>query len=323
MWPFRRGGRASTAQLPVIDPAQGDPVAARLVAAAKQGDWRTLSAVLSAVEHPDDHMFSVKAAAFTSGVERWVDDWVAAEPRSVLPLLIKGAHAIDWAWEARGGGRADTVGDEAFKLFFRRLKLAEDCLDEVTERDPDSATAWAFLVILGRGRQLGIEETRRRFEEVRRRHPWHLQAHDHMLQQLCRKWGGSHELMHEFAGQTLAAMPAGSPLGRLTAIAHLEHWLDLPPEEDLRYIGSAEVRAQLHAAADRSVRHPDYVRRPGWPSVHNAFAMAFAFSSEWVAAGEQFDLLGDLVTEWPWEYMDRPDVVFRRFRKRVYTELGR
>lgn len=323
MWPFRRGQRASGQPRLAIDPAMGDPVAARLIVAAKQGDWRTISDVLSGVKQPDDHTFYVRATAYNSGVQQWIDDWVAAEPRSALPLLVKGVHAIDWAWEARGGGRASTVSDEAFRLFFKRLKLAEDCLDEVTDRDPDSATPWAFLVVLGRGRQLGIDETRRRFEEVRRRYPWHLEAHDQMLQQLCRKWSGSHELMHEFAQQTLAEMPAGSPLGRLTAVAHLERWLDLPSGEDATYIASAEVRAQLLAAADRSVRHPDYVRRPGWPSVHNTFAMAFAFGTEWAAAGEQFDLIGDLVTEWPWQYMSRPEQAFLQTRNHTYGELGR
>ncbi len=322
MWPFSRRRKASIERL-TIDPAMGDPVAARLIAAAQEGDWRTISDTMSGVEHQDDHTHYVRTAAFTGGVERWIDEWVAAEPRSTLPLLVKGAHAIDWAWEARGGGRANTVSDEAFKLFFKRLKLAEDCLDEVTDRDRDSASPWSFLIILGRGRQLGIDETRRRFEEVRQRHPWHVEAHEQMLQQLCRKWGGSHELMHEFAARTLADMPAGSPLGQLTVAGHVEHWLDLDSGEDGAYIGSAQVRAELIAAADRSVRHPDYVRRPRWPSVHNAFAMAFSFSGEWAAAGEQFDLIGDLVTEWPWQYMGQPDQSFLQFRKRTYSELGR
>lgn len=317
MWPFRRAGR------PTIDPAMGDPLAARLIAASQQGDWRTIRELLAGVGHPDDHMFRVRAAAYVKGVEQWIDEWVAAEPRSALPLLVKGAHAIDWAWEARGGGRANTVGEEAFKLFFKRLKLAEDCLDEVTERDPDSATAWAFLVILGRGRQLGVEETRRRFEEATRRHPWHLEAHDQMLQQLCRKWGGSHELMHEFAARTVAEMPAGSPLGRLTATAHLERWLDLKSGEDTAYLGSAEVRAELRAAADRSVRHPGYERRPGWPSPHNSFAMAFSLAGDWAAAAEQFDAIGDLMTEFPWQYTPFPRRKFRKLRDRARAETGR
>jgi hypothetical protein len=323
MWPFRRRQRAADQVRLAIDPAMGDPTAARLGVAGAQGDWRTISEILSTVQHPDDHTWYVRMAAYQPGVERWIDEWVAAEPRSTLPLLVKGAHAIDWAWAARGNGRANTVSAEAFKLFFKRLKLAEDCLDEVTDRDQDSATPWSFLVVLGRARQLGIDETRRRFEEVRRRYPWHLDAHGQMLQQLCRKWSGSDELMHGFAQQTLAEMPAGSPLGQLSAIAHLEQWLHLPDGEDAAYITSAEVRAQLLAAADRSVRHPDYVRRPGWPSIHNEFAMALSFSTEWAAAGEQFDLIGDLVTKFPWQYRHRADLAFLRARELTYAELGR
>ncbi|MDG4833449.1 hypothetical protein O7627_29690 [Solwaraspora sp. WMMD1047] len=292
----------------------GDPVVARLRAAAKAGDWRTIAELVSAAEHPDDHYFRVREAAFTTGVQEWVDDWVAAEPRSTLPLLVKGAHAISWAWEARGSGRANTVGEAAYKIFFKRLKVAEDCLDDVTDRDSDSATAWAFLVVLGRARQLGIDETRRRFDKVRRRHPWHVEAHEQMLQQLCRKWGGSHELMHGFAAETLAAMPAGSLLGQLTPAAHLEHWLDLPEGEDEGYLTTAEVRADLNAAADRSVRHPDFVRRAHWPTVHNSFAMAFSLNGDWSAAREQFDVIGDLMTEWPWQYMANKENSFVRFR---------
>jgi len=301
----------------------GDETAARLIAASEAGDWRTVSELLRAVDDPDDHTFYVGRAAAAGGVETWIDEWVAAEPRSALPLLVKGAHAINWAWEARGGGRADTVSREAFQTFFKRLKLAENCLDEVTERDLDSATPWSFLIILGRGRQLGVEETRRRFEEARKRHPWHAEAHEQMLQQLCRKWGGSHEEMHRFAAETLEAMPAGSPLGYLTAVAHLEHWLDLPAGEDAEYIGSEEVTAQLFASADRSILHPDHVRGARWPVTQNLFAMAFAYSGELEAAAARFDTIGNLVTEWPWQYDGRPVEVFLRTRERVFNELGR
>jgi hypothetical protein len=174
-----------------VDPAMGDPTATRLISASGAGDYRTISEILAEVTDPDDHTFYIRQLTSVDGVENWIDEWVAAEPRSTLPLLCKGSHAIHWAWEARGGGRAETVSREAFRIFFRRLKLAEDCLDEVTERDRDGATAWALLVILGRGRELGIEETGRRFEEVRRRHPWHVQAHEQCCNN-CAANGAAH-----------------------------------------------------------------------------------------------------------------------------------
>lgn len=34
------------------------------------------------------------------------------------------------------------------------------------------------------------------------------------------------------------------------------------------------------------------------------FALAFVSAGEWAAAAEQFDTIGDRVTEWPWQYVD-------------------
>ena len=130
------------------------------------------------------------------------------------------------------------------------------------------------------------------------------------------------KLMHGFAAETLAAMPAGSLLGQLVPAAHLEHWLDMPADEDHGYITSTEVRAELNAAADRSVRHPDFVRRAHWPTVHNSFAMAFALNGDWPAARQQFDIIGDLMTEWPWQYMANMERSFVRLRGQASAETS-
>lgn len=155
MWPFGRGFGQTSGRRVVIDPAMGDPLAARLISASRQGDWRTIRELLANVDHPDDHLFYVTVTTNVDGVEQWVDEWVAA------------------------------------------------------------------------------------------------------------------------------------------------------------------VRADLRAAADRSVRHPDYPRRPGWPLSHNAFAMAFSLAKDWTAAAEQFDAIGGLMTEWPWEYLNFAKRRFRKFRRQA------
>jgi hypothetical protein len=71
---------------------------------------------------------------------------------------------------------------------------------------------------------------------------------------------------------------------------------------DIGYLMSSQVCDSLHTAADRSVRHPAYQKKPGWPYVHNVFAMAFDLAGERAAAAEQFEIIGDLVTESPWGY---------------------
>jgi hypothetical protein len=308
MWPFRskKQSPAVGAQHreagPVIDKAKGDPGARQLRAALERRDWAVVRDFLNTVEHPDDRAFYLGICADVAGVQDWIEEWIAAERHSTLPLLVRGCHAVYWAWEARGGARAESTSERQFQGFFERLRLAENCLDEVVDRDPDDTTAWAFLVTAARGRQVGRDEAAQRFAQVVRRHPTHQTAHQQMLQFLCKKWFGSTEEMFDFARTAAAGAPAGSLLPELIAVAHIEHWLDLPSEEKDPYIMSAPVRAELRAAAERSIWHPDYRHRPGWPSPFNSFALAFSFAEDYPAAAAVFDAIGDNVTEWPWYY---------------------
>lgn len=325
MWPFRR---AREPQQPDegpglrVDPAMGDPTARELHAALTRRDWPTARDLLAPVTHPDDRAFLLSVAADVDGVQEWIGQWVAAEPRSTLPLLVQGAHGVHWAWAARGAAVASQTSDEQFREFGRRLRFAENCLDEVAARDRDDTTARAFLVTSARGRQVDRAEAQRRFDEVVDRYPWHRLAHEQMLQYRCAKWFGSHEESLEFARDAVAKAPAGSALGHLVAIAHLEVWLRLPSGEDFAYLESAEVVAELNAAADYSVRHPAYRPRPGWPTVHNSFAMTFALAEDLRSAAGQFAVIGDRVTDWPWSYLgDGPVGAFERWRRQI-SEAG-
>ncbi|MFJ8581656.1 DUF4034 domain-containing protein [Micromonospora sp. NPDC093277] len=317
MWPFRLGGRLR------VDPAMGDDTARALREALLRRDWRAGHDLLTAATDPDDHAFYVSIAADVPGVQDWIGEWIDAEPGSTLPVLVRGAHAVHWAWEARGAASAKRTSQEQFQEFRRRLKLAENCLDEVVSRNPDDTTAWTFLVKSARGRQVGRPEAQRRFDEVVARHPGHRIAHEQMLQYNCAKWFGSHEQMFAFARDAVAKMPPGSPLGALIPSAHLEMWLDLPSGRDDEYLRGADVVAEVNAAADQSVRHPDYRRRPGWPVAHNYFAQLFARAGDHRSAVEQFEVIGDRVTELPWCYnIGTPSMAFARWRRKVGAGRG-
>lgn len=287
---------------PVVDPCLGDAAARALHGWLTQRNWPAARDFLQTVTDPDDRSFYMGVCAEVKGVQDWIEQWVAAEPYSTLPLLVRGAHGVYWAWEARGAARADQTSEEQFREFFRRLKMAENCLDAVIERDPADATAWSFLVTSAMGRQLDRDETGRRFAGAVAQHPWHRRAHTAMLQYLCQKWYGSHEEMFAFARQAAANAPAGSPLAALVADAHIEYWLDLPSGDDTKYMSQPEVVAELNAAADQSVRHPAFRRRPGWPAIHNTFAFAFTCATDYRSAVGQFEVIGDMLTEWPWRY---------------------
>ncbi|WP_256355851.1 hypothetical protein [Streptomyces sp. PKU-EA00015] len=285
----------------------GDPDVRRVREAAAAADWTTVREVLEARPESEDRTELLWAVGDTAGVERWIAGVLEAEPEATLPRLVAGIRHISWGWEARTGARAKDVSREQFEVFHSRLRTAEQWLYEVAEREPQWTSPWYGLQITGRGLQVGQTTARRRFEATVRRDRHHLGAHQQQLQQVCDKWGGSHEEMHAFARESAFSAPGGTPLGQLVAIAHIEEWLSLDDGPDAVYMRRPEVTASLREAADHSFRHPDFVRRGGWIQVLNTFAMAFSLAGDNTAARDCFQATGGRVTEFPWYYLNGSD----------------
>jgi hypothetical protein len=294
-------GSGPAASAPMVDPAGHDPAARWLREALLRRDWRSARDFLVTVSDPDDRAFYLTVCADVEGVQDWIGEWIAAEPGTVLPVLVRGAHAVHWAWEARGMARASDTSMDQFHGFHQRLRLAEQCLGEVVQRDHGETAAWTFLLRSARGLQVGRAELLRRWGHVAGRHPHHWPAHAQMLLSLTAKWSGSDEDMFAFAREAAAKSPAGGPLAGLVANAHIEKWMWLD-EAGPAYITRQDVRNELLAAARHSVLHPAYRDRPAWLAVPNAFAFALAVSGQAEAALRVFDMIGHRVTEYPWTY---------------------
>ncbi|MFD0380778.1 hypothetical protein [Streptomyces sp. NPDC127112] len=308
-------GRSSAPQL---QKDFGDPAVTRIREAAEAADWAGVRNGLTAHPEAADRSWLLWVVGDTAGVERWIHDAVEAEPDPALPLLVAGARYISWGWEARTGARAADVSREQFEVFHERLRQAEEWLYRAAELEPSWVSPWHFLQVSGRGLQVGPAVARRRFEAVVRRAPFHLRAHQQQLQQVCKKWGGSHEEMHAFARGAMLAAPQGSPLGQLVALAHIEHWLSLDDGPDGEYMRRPETAASLLEAAERSVLHPDAEPGSGLVQVCNSFALAFSLAGAKEPARRCFELTRDTVTEFPWNYVDAdPVAAYSRHRSSV------
>jgi hypothetical protein len=307
-------------RVPRVDPARGDEAGRWLLDQLAGGNWRAARDLLDRIPDPDDRYFYVSLCASLPGRPEWLDEWVSAEERSGTALLIRGAHAISWAWEARGAASAEETGTTAFRTFWERLELAEADLREAAARDPVDPTPAAFLVRSCRGLELGLEELADRFKEVLARHLWHRGAHSQMVQGLSEKWGGSHALMLNFAREAAAGSPGGSGLATVVAEAHIECYLATDDaDRQRRYFEAPEVLDELHRVADWSVHHPGWLARPGWPRDHNLLAFCFAMGGDHAAAARHFEAVGDVVTADPWQYIDgEPGRPFSALRTRSY-----
>ncbi|MEU5162437.1 hypothetical protein AB0G74_22910 [Streptomyces sp. NPDC020875] len=289
--------------------------------AAAAADWDLVQEMVLGRAENDGRSRMIWAVADTAGVERWIPKIIEAEPDAALPRVVGGFRQISWGWEARTGARAKDVSRQQFETFHARLAIGEEWLFEAAEREPDWVAPWHGLLTTGRALQVGQTVAHRRFEAATRRDPHHFGVHTSHLQQVCEKWGGSHEAMHEFARTAALKAPAGSWLGGLVADAHIEQWLHLEDGADDAYIVRSEVTASLNEAADHSYRHPDFDPEGPGVNVLNSFAMAFSLNEEPEAARECFAATEGRVTESPWHYLDGGDPV--SVYKRMRSAAGR
>ncbi|MCC5480633.1 hypothetical protein [Streptomyces barringtoniae] len=292
--------------------ALGDARVLALVEAAGAGDWAAVRAALDPFDPGRDHQVLGELADL-DGVQDWIGRAVEEDKEHrATALLISGARHINWGWEARTRALAVDVTPEQWRVFHQRLHIAEEQLFEAAELRPEWVTPWRCLLTSGRGMSLGpaVNETRR--DAALRRDPLDLDTHVEWVSQLQPRWGGEPGQALAFAREAFAGAPEGHRLGCVIAIAHIEDWVESDRDNCLI---TPEIQDELLDAAERSILHPAYVRRPGWQQDFNMFAMALSLAAERIALPRVFHELQGAYTSWPWRYMAKPEEMYARARR--------
>jgi hypothetical protein len=299
---------------PALDITLGDAWARDLRRNLERGDWKPVQKFLEATRGWEQRDFYVGVFAEWKGRPPWLDAWCEGASGSAIPWLVRGAHGVRWAWEARGSSTAEKVQGSAWPAFFERLEGAEADLGKAAELDPADPTPWSWLITTAIGRQQETAVRRQRFEEARRRDPTCLSAHARLLNGLTWKWGGSHEEMFSFAREASAAAAQGSPLHSLVARAHVERWLAFgmeQHEEGLKtYLRTPEAVRDVEQAWARSVGSARARPFLGGIGERNLFAFCFWQQKEPGKARRELQATRGIVTETPWGYAGDPLTVF-------------
>lgn len=304
------------------DPEAAYPEVAALRLALRDHDWPALREVFAAADAATaSHLANV--AGEWGGVESLLQLRLRDDPQDQLARTLLGATLLRAGWRIRTGATADRVSADRFARFHDHLRRAEQILIDVTAQWPDDATAWTQRITTARGLELGLAEARRRYQRLARHQPHHLPAQLALLQQLCPKWGGDWPAVDTFAHSCTEAAPPGAPQAVLVAQAHLERIMEYGDLRGIRdHLRSPDVAEEIHAAADRSVRHPDFTHTIGWVSVRSTFALAFHLMAEHAAAREQFDALGPYGTPSVFAYLGDPVAQFAQARTEAYAKGG-
>jgi hypothetical protein len=215
-----------------------------------------------------------------------LDAWVEARPESAWARTVRGRSFVIWAWQARGGGYANTVSEEGWRLFGERLQAARVDLVEAVRRDPRAVDAAAILIKVCMGLGLERDAAEACLEAARRAQPGHLGAHRAMLVYLMPKWHGDEEAMWSFARAAVAAHPDDPAFLLLLDDAH-DEMARMEPGHDYLKRHAAELDA-LHAkVVERYPGHwPSWKRRSLLASQTGARAQEMAYGLKAAEAGD-------------------------------------
>jgi hypothetical protein len=101
-----------------------------------------------------------------------------------------GNAMIDYAWEARGSGYANTVGADSFQLFGERLRSADVALQEAAAADPSNPALWETMLRADRGLGTPVPTQREHFKKAQLAAPHDFGAAATLAINLLPRWYG-------------------------------------------------------------------------------------------------------------------------------------
>lgn len=239
--------------------ARPRPTARALVRLLRARDYARLDNELAAVRDdrfPDSYVsvwtLLLDEVVAVKTIEPLLEDWCEKSARSATARIAWGRFLIQSAWAARGGGWANTVTPEGWRLFGERLRRAKEKLEEAARLEPDRPDAWSDLLVVANGLQLSDEEADgylAKAAAVGRKD--FIRAHIRRLWGLTPRWGGSNEAMFAFARKAIAEHEDEPAFGALLLDAH-EDYLSYTVTGDKRaYLARPDVKKDLDGVFSR------------------------------------------------------------------------
>jgi len=132
------------------------------------------------------------------------EQWVKSAPSSPTARVALADYWFHYAWKARGGGFANTVTEEGWRLFRERLTLArqelEKCRANAT-RDP----IWYYVMLgVAKGEGWDVERYDALFEEAVSKEPDFLGHYFDKANYMLPRWTGDPAALARFVDQSVA-----------------------------------------------------------------------------------------------------------------------
>ncbi len=204
--------------------------------------------------------------------------------------FIKGNFEVNFAWQARGTGYANTVTKEGWKAFKDHLAAADKALEKSWKIKPMEKTAIRLMTVeLGQGK--GRDRLEKYFQRAMLLNPNSFNACSAKLEYLYPKWYGSVEEAIRFSWECVASTNWAGNVPLIMLDAHAELAREFYPKQAERdqYWRDPAVWPGIDAAFKKFFQlNPD---ANGWR--HNYFWYACK-CEQWDTANEQLPQLGPI-----------------------------
>lgn len=163
------------------------------------GAW-TVHIIYDALMEPRGGTYNPQEYQWTAHLER-LQRWVAQRPDSITARVALAGAQLQYAWRARGGGYADNVTEEGWRLFGERAKLAANMLMDASSL-PAKCPEW-YLTMQLVARALGESKEMQTaiFEKAVAFDPDYQYFYRAQAELLLPRWEGEEGEMAAFAEQ--------------------------------------------------------------------------------------------------------------------------
>jgi hypothetical protein len=205
---------------------------------------------------------------------------------------IRGLFNVNYAWDARGGGWANSVTEDGARLMEERLARADSALEYAWKLDPTNSAAADGMISVELGQGQGRDRMELWFDRAMKADPDNYQACVDKLYYLEPKWYGSGAEMLKFGRECLAGgnWDAGIPYILIKAHMHFAQYTDA---------GWTAAPQKAYFQLDpqnweeiRSTYQEYRKHRPSCVSEELQFARVAAWTNHWDEANQMLDETG-------------------------------
>ena len=208
-----------------------------------------------------------------------------AMPNSAELQFFKGSLYINYAWDARGNGFANTVTPQGAKQYSDRLAIARQALTDAYAIDPNDAHIADKMITVCMGQSSPETEMEMWFTRAINANPDDADACENKLSFLEPKWGGSAEAALAFGHTCLATEDWSSALPQVLIDAHID--LSKESGDPTQYFSNPDVWTDAQKVyTGYLAANPDSTKYRSW------YAFLACKCGKFTIAETQFKQLG-------------------------------